>query len=366
MPQSPQNPYEEQRLAMEEQLAQYDDTDPYFMDPEHQELQRQYQELREAEAAQNAPEEPTQNDVPSPEEYRNPFEYNGPREQDNFFDVAGRDIGSFANRQKERFGKIKNGIASLGDEEGKRNLKNRIGRGINNAAIGAWKAAPAVAYKAARGTARGLAAAGMGLAGLAIGATTGNGEQALSMALGAGTIGFTTGDNIFDATARKIGINDPGNIGDAYKTGKYGNAIDARNAKADKEYVKSKQFNEFYEKEIKKYNYSRDEFKDIAISYRKSGITAEKDIKSAIKLEEYYKKNNKNGLSNEEIRGQVQNIIAGYKELDSSQLKAFAGDKKAEEALKNELLVMLGGDTPQNRTYVDTIYQGYKDYRTQT
>lgn len=85
-----------------------------------------------------------------------------------------------------------------------------------------------------------------------------------------------------------------------------------------------------------------------------------------MKLEAYYQKNNANHLNEEDIRSQVQNIVAGYKELDSSQMKAFSGDKKAEEALRNELLVMLGGDKEANRAYVDTIYQGYKDYRTQT
>ncbi len=309
-------------------------------------------------------------DVPSPEEYNNPFAYNGPLEPDNFFDVVGRDVGNFGNRQLGRLKNARDGIKSLRTVEGKRNLKNKITSGLNNAAIGAWKALPSVGYKAARGTARLAAGAAMAGAGLAIGATTGSGEQALSMALGAGTVGFTTGDNMFDATVGKV-VRNPGNISDAfsdaYGASKYGNAIDARNAKADKEYVRSTKFDNFYEKEIKgKYRYSKDEFKKIATSYRQSGITAESDIKKAMKLEAYYQNNNANHLNEEDIRSQVQNIVAGYKELDSSQMKAFSGDKKAEEALRNELLVMLGGDTEANRAYVDTIYQGYKDYRTQT
>lgn len=353
---------------MEEQLARYDETDPLWADPAHQELQRQYQDLREVGDA--SPEIASGNDVPSPEEYNNPFEYNGPREPDNFFDVVGRDVGAFSDRQ---FGRLKSAgdfLASTRTVEGRRNIKNKIKGGLNNAAIGAWKALPSVGYKAARGTARVAAATAMAGAGLAIGATTGSGEQALSMALGAGTVGFTTGDNIFDATMGKV-VRNPGNISDAfsdaYGASKYGNAVDARNAKADKEYVRSSKFDNFYEKEIKnKYKYSKDEFKKIATSYRQSGITSESDIKKAMKLENYYQKNNKNSLNEEDIRAQVQNIVAGYKELDSSQMKAFSGDKKAEDALKNELLVMLGGDTEANRAYVDTIYQGYKDYRTQT
>ncbi len=309
-------------------------------------------------------------DVPSPEEYNNPFAYNGPLEPDNFFDVVGRDVGNFGNRQLGRLKNARDGIKSLRNVEGRRNLKNKITSGLNNAAIGAWKALPSVGYKAARGTARLAAGAALAGAGLAIGATTGSGEQAISMALGAGTVGFTTGDNIFDATVGKV-VRNPGNISDAfsdaYGASKYGNAIDARNAKADKEYVRSTKFDNFYEKEIKgKYRYSKDEFKKIATSYRQSGITAESDIKKAMKLEAYYQNNNANHLNEEDIRSQVQNIVAGYKELDSSQMKAFSGDKKAEKALRDELLVMLGGDTEANRAYVDTIYQGYKDYRTQT
>lgn len=367
-----EDPNNEERLRMEEQLAQYDETDPYFMDPAHQQLQRQYQDLRDAENV--APEGTSENtgvDVPSPEEYNNPFAYNGPLEPDNFFDVVGRDVGNFGNRQLGRLGRLRDGIHSVRHTvEGRRNLKNKITSGLNNAAIGAWKALPSVGYKAARGTARLAAGAAMAGAGLAIGATTGSGEQALSMAAAAGTVGFTTGDNIFDATVGKV-VRNPGNISDAfsdaYGASKYGNAVDARNAKADKEYVRSTKFDDFYEKEIKnKYRYSKDEFKKIATSYRQSGITAESDIKKAMKLEAYYQKNNANHLNEEDIRSQVQNIVAGYKELDSSQMKAFSGDKKAEEALRNELLVMLGGDKEANRAYVDTIYQGYKDYRTQT
>ena len=312
-----------------------------------------------------------QNDAPSQEEYKNPFEYNGPFEQGSFFDVVGTDVGNFMDRGRERAGKAINGLTSLTRVEGRRNLKNKIKKGVNDAAIGAWKAAPAAIYKLGRGATRlGAAATMAGIGGL-IGATTGSGEQALSMAAAAGGVGFASGDNIFDAAAEKVGIRNPGGVIDAYKdaygTSKYGNSIDARNAKADKAYIKSKEFDEFYEKEFKN-KYSKEEFKDMVTSYRQSGITEQKDIKNAIKLEEYYNKqeNNPHRLQRTEIRQQVQNIVSGYNNLDSTQKRAFSGDEKAETALRNELLIMLGGDTPQNRMYVDTIYQGYKDYRTQT
>lgn len=376
--QPPEDPYAEQRLAMEQQLAQYDDTDPYFMDPAHQELQRQYQDLREAQAVaqteqtpENAPEQPTQSDIPSPEEYNNPFEYNGPLEQGSFFDVVGTDVGNFMDKQKGRLGKVANGLSRLGTIEGKRNLKNRVKKGINDVAIGAWKATPAAMYKLGRGATRLGAAATMAGIGATIGATTGNGEQALSMAATAGGVGFASGDNIFDAVADRVGIRNPGGVIDAYKdahgASKYGNSIDARNAKADKAYLKSKEFDEFYEKEFKN-KYSREEFKGMVTSYRQSGITDQKDIKRAIKLEEYYNKqeNNPHRLERTEIRKQVQNIVASYNELDSTQKRAFSGDEKAEKALKNEYLEMLGGDTEQNRQRVNIIFQGQKDFRTKT
>lgn len=375
-----EDPNNEERLRMEEQLAQYDETDPYCIDPAHQELQRQYQELRESENATqedaqgvNAPEETMETDVPSPEEYNNPFNYQGPLEPDNFFDVVRNDVGNFGSRQLGRLGRLRDGISSLDTIEGQRNLKKKIKNGINNVAIGAWKAAPAATFKLARGAARVGTAAAMGLASIPIAATTGNGEQTVSMALGAAGVGFATGDNLFEATAKKVGIRNPGGVidtfSDAYGASKYGNAIDAQNAKADKEYVKSSQFDHFYEKEIKgKFDHihNKEEFKKIATSYRKSGITEHNEIKKAIKLEDYYQRNNPNNLNETDIRAQVQNIVSGYKSLDSSQIKAFSGDKKAEEALRKELLVMLGGDNEQNRAYVNTIYQGYKDYRTQT
>lgn len=328
--------------------------------------------INDGDFAEPIPEPIIDSSVPSPEEYNNPFDYQGPLEPDNFFDVVRNDVGNFGSRQLGRLKNARDVLKSLTTVEGKRNLKNKITGGLNNAAIGAWKALPAVGYKAARGTARVAAATAMGLAALPIAATIGNGEQTLSAVGTAMGVGFATGDNIFDAAAKKAGIRNQGVIDtfkDAYGASKYGNAVDARNARADKEYVRSTKFDEFYEKEIKgkfRHIQNKEQFKEIATSYRKSGITAENDIKKAIKLENYYHQNNTNNLDDTDIRAQVQNIVSGYKSLDSSQIKAFSGDKKAEDALRKELLVMLGGDNEANRAYANTIYQGYKDYRTQT
>ena len=89
----------------------------------------------------------------------------------------------------------------------------------------------------------------MGTVALGIGATTGDGEKAISMALGGAAIGGTTGGNLFEATAGQK-MRDK-SIRDAYDTGRYGNAIDARNARADKRYFQSEKFDNFYEKYYK-------------------------------------------------------------------------------------------------------------------
>ena len=376
---APKGDNDEELEELEKKLDAYNETDPYFMDPEHQELQSRYQDLREAE---NMPEEdeqvdmdgaPTDNpvDVPSPDEYDNPFNYTGPLEPDSFFDVAGRDIKNFGDRQSDRWTSLKEGIKYSRTVEGKRDIKNKIGRSINSAAIGAWEAAPTVAYKAARGTlktaSRVALAGAMGATALAIGATTGDGDKAVSMALGAAGVGFASGDNMFEATVGKA-MKDK-SIRDAYGAGKYGNRTDARNARADKEYVKSDKFDDFYEKYYKGKQdftgkqYTKKQLQEAAISYRKAGITSEKDIRSAIKLEEQYRKASGGRLSGEDARLQVQNIVQSYNSMDAQDRRAFT-NKEAREAYIQNIAGMLGGKTKEdNRKMAEQIFQGYVDFR---
>lgn len=308
--------------------------------------------------------------VPSPDEYDNPFNYTGPLEPDNFFDVAGRDIGNFGNRQIE-------GLKSMAQYnpftlEGKRKIKNKIGQKANSVAIGAWKAAPTVLYKGARGTLKAASrvalAGAMGATALAIGATTGDGDKAVSMALGAAGVGFASGDNLFEATVGKV-MKDK-SITEAYDAGKYGNKIDARNARADKEYLKSDQFDEFYEKYYKGKKddftgkqYTKKQLQEAALSYRKAGITSEKDLRRAIKLEEQYRKASGGRLSGEDARAQVQNIVQSYNDMDAQDRRAFT-NKEAREAYIQNIAGMLGGKTKEdNRKMAEQIFQGYIDFR---
>lgn len=245
----------------------------------------------------------------------------------------------------------------------------------------AWRgikaAAPAVAYTAARGTlktaVRMMPAIGMAAMGGIIGATTGDGEKALSMALGAGAVGFSTGGNMFEATAGKIMQEE--NIRDAYGAGKYGNRTDARNARADKEYFRSQKFNDFYEKYYKKDGYTKDQVKEFVEDYRKAGITKESDIRRAKALEDKYikeneearkKDKNRKELSRRDARAQVQNIVQSYADMDIDK-KAYS-DEKVKNKEINRISGMLGEakDEKQkanNDAIARQIFKGYEDWR---
>lgn len=303
----------------------------------------------------------TSADAPKP---NNPFEYNGPYER-TFGGVVKDDWNNFLDRGRRNKDKLKN---KFGTVEGIRGVRNDIKEGIRKRAIGAYKAAPTALYKGARGTlktaARVAAAATLGGTALAIGATTGDGDKAVSMALGAAGVGFATGDNMFEAMARKK-MPDK-SVVSAYRAGKEGNAIDARNAQADKEYLRSSKFDDFYEKYYKDSDllgkrYSKSEFKEVVKSYRQAGITSEKDIKKALKLEDYYYRQN-DGLSEEDRRRQVQTIVDTYNGMDSMDRRAFTGDEAARKNKLEEIKAAVGGNEQMARQ----IFQGYLDYRNQS
>lgn len=345
---------------LEKQLDGYNETDQYFLDPEHQRLQEEYQTQREQANQQN------EEEVPLPEE-GDPLALDSNSDtQPNFWNTVKQDTGNFFKRGGQRLDAAKDAWNNFKTPEGKRAFANRLKDGLNRKAIGAWKALPTVTYKAARGTlkvASGAAlAAVMGGVGTAIGSTIGDGEKAASTGVAAATVGAGAGGKVFEATVGKR-MKDR-SIRDVHGAAIYGNAIDAQNAEADKAYIKSDKFDNFYEKEFKNI-YTKEQFTKAVIGYRKAGITSEKDIKKSLKLEQHYlkKENNPNNLSEEKIRAQVQNIVANYNDLGSEHKKAFVGDKKAEEALKKDTAILLGGDTKENRKKADIIYKGYEDYR---
>lgn len=356
---------------LEQQLAGYDETDPYFLDPEHQDLQRRYQDLREQESQLPEPEEgvDSSDDVPPPPEEdeqetsNEPETLNEPAKQEGplgFRDTVKQDVANFGKRSQSRLDDVKN---TFGTQEGRQALGDKIKDGARRRAIGAWKALPTVGYKAARGTlkaaSRIAAATAMGTMGAIIGATTGDGEKALSMALGAATIGGTTGGNIFEATAGQV-MRDR-SIRDSYEAGKYGNKIDARNARADRNYFRSEKFDDFYEKFYKKQGYTKKQVQDFVQDYRKAGITGESEIRRAKALEEKYIKESQGKLSEEDARAQVQNIVQSYKDMDIDK-KAYSDDKvKAKEI--SRIAGMLGGANDNNNKIAGQIFQGYEDWR---
>lgn len=282
-------------------------------------------------------------------------EENQDQEDPSLWDVVTGDARNFRQRGKDKFG---NATQAIGTPEGRANIKNslqsRASNGLktlNRNAIAGWKSLPTVGYKAARGTlktaSRVALGAALGATAGVIGATNGNGEQAISMALGAAGVGVATGDNLFEATLGTK-MRDK-SISDTYQSAKYGNKIDARNAKADKEYFKSSEFNDYYEKYFKGKGKSKKEIKETFSDYRKTGITDNNEIRKAMKLED-------NGYS----RGEAQNILQTKGMIDP---KAYTDDKvKAKELKRIERL--LGNVPEENRKSIaGNIFRGYELYR---
>jgi hypothetical protein len=319
----------------------------------------------------------TGSEIPSPEEYySNSSASLDTANNPSFFDTVRTDVSNWKDRRANDITSLKDKF-TMADEaratgkSSKELRQQKLKNAINKRAIAAWKAAPTVAYSAARGTlkttSRVAAAAAMGTLGLAIGATTGDGEKAVSMALGAAGVGFSTGDNLFEAS--HIGkAMQPKSISEAYGAGLHGNKQDARNAKADKEYFKSEKFDDFYDKyykgkkDVDGNQYTKQRLKDITQSYRTAGITSEKDIRKALKLEEQYRKAN-SSLSEKDARAEVQNIVQAYNDMDAQDRRAFT-NKEARENVINNISGLVNGRTPdESRKMAEKIFQGYVDFR---
>lgn len=247
---------------------------------------------------------------------------------------------------------------TIGTKEGRKELTRKAGVGAYKTIRGVAKAMPTVAYKGVKTAGRVGVAAALGATAGVIGATTGDGDKALSWAAAAAGVGFATGDNLVDATLGKAMQNT--SVRDAYGAGKEGSAIDARNKKADKEYLKSQEHKEEYEKYFKD-KMTKAEFNKATREYREVGITDKKDIRNALKLEEKYREEGKDGKDPAKIRGKVQNIVQSY---DAISKKAIYGEDKnaTEAALKNIEGQLTTGDAKQKRAIANEILQGYKDW----
>lgn len=253
----------------------------------------------------------------------------------------------------------KNAFNAVKSKEAWKAGGKKILRGANRNIKGAWKAAPALGRKAVRTGLRTASRAALGatLAATAgvIGATTGDGDKAMSMALGAGAVGLATGDDLFEATAGKF-IRDT-SVKDSFGAEKYGSAIDARNEAADKRFFRGEEFNEYYDKYFKNDKRSKKEIKDAFKSYRQAGITDNDTIRKAMKLEQEYA-----GPSGDptQYRKRVQNIVQTKDDIDK---KAFS-DKKARAAEIKKLESILT-DVPEGnrKDTAESIFRGYEDFR---
>lgn len=253
---------------------------------------------------------------------------------------------------------------AIGTQAGRREIGRKLGVGAYKTIRGIKAAAPTALKNGARFVAKTGTRAAMGAALAAtagvIGATTGDGETALKWAAGGFGVGAATGGNLFEGTAGKV-VKNNRTVRDAYGAGKYGSAIDARNAKADKQYLRSQEHDDEYEKYFKEgqYRMTKEEFTKATREYREVGITNKKDIRKALHLEAQYAKN---GGDKKEIRGKVQNIVQTY---DGVNKKAVYGENKeaTEAALKNiESQLSNMKDAKQRRSVANEILQGYRDW----
>lgn len=285
-------------------------------------------------------------------------------EDPKFFETVGNDIKNFGGRIGYGLGQAKDFIT---DGERVKGALSNVGKGVikgvRRNAIAAWKSTPTVAYKALRGTAKTASrvalGAALGATAGVIGATMGDGEKALGMAGAGFAVGAGSGGKLFEGTAGKIARDK--SIRDSYNAGKYGSAIDARNAKADKAYLKSDAHKEEYEKYFKtgKNQMSKADYDKAVREYRQVGITDTKTIRNALKLEQQYKE--KNGGSEKDIRGKVQNIVQTYDNVDK---KAVYGDERATAAALKNIEGQLSNvsDAKQKRAVANEILQGYRDW----
>lgn len=283
----------------------------------------------------------------------------GPENQETWRDLWEADRQKMAERSNERSNRNRQRLENVNRFFSDRDYRKGVtGELKRKAGVGAYKkirgianAAPTVAYKAARGTLKTVTRAGVaGLAGV-IAATNGDGEQAIAAALG----GAVAGGALFEGTAGKV-MKDK-SIKDSYGAGVYGSKTDARNAKADKEFLKSDEFNDYYEKYFKGKK-TKKEVKEAYLSYRQAGITDNGTIRKAMALEDKY---NTPGADPNLVRENVQNIVQTKDILDS---KAYTDDRvKEKEIQRIQRSLPAGGNNRERRRTAEQIFQGYVDFR---
>lgn len=257
---------------------------------------------------------------------------------------------------------------------GAKNIKQRVftregwketGRQLSVGAYkrirGAVTTAPTAIYKVARNgaklTARAAAGVALGATAGVIAATNGNGEQSMAALTGGFGVGFANGDNIFEATVGKVAKD--ANVKETYGASKYGSKTDYRNAMADKEFLKSQEFNDYYEKNFKGKK-TKKEVREAFKSYREAGITDNKTIKTAMALEDKYKEAAGYDGNDKMLRRNVQEIV---QTKDGINPRAFSDPvKKAKEIKKLERFFTNVNDSKERTKKAAQLFQGYQDF----
>lgn len=255
----------------------------------------------------------------------------------------------------------KNAWQRVSTKEGWKETGRQLGVGAYKRIRGAVTTTPTAIYKGVRGgaklAARGAAGVALGATAGVIAATNGNGEQAMA-ALGTGLgVGIASGDNIFEATVGKAAKDV--NVKETYGASKYGSKQDYRNAMADKEFLKSQEFNDYYEKNFKGKK-TKKEVREAFKSYREAGITDNKTIKTAMALEDKYKNNSNYNGDEKALRTNIQEIVQTKDLVDS---RAYRDNEfKAKEIKRIERSLTNIKDNKAREQRAAQIFQGYQDF----
>lgn len=286
-------------------------------------------------------------------------------EPKGFLEMFGDDLDRGSEWIENRTGKIVSGAKALTKPETYKNAGKRIIKGVKgiphkaNIALGKGyealkEKAPEVVGKAARGTlktaVRGAGGLALGLAAGAVVSTNGNGEQTMAAIAGGIGAGFAGGGNMFEAAA--------GKVEETVGAKKYGSKQDYRNAMADKEFLKSQEFNDYYEKNFKGKK-TKKEVRDAFRSYREAGITDNKTIKTALALEDKYKKANNYNGDNKKLRQDVQAIVQTKDGINPS---AFNDPEKAAKQIKELERFIPSENAKERQENAARLFQGYKDF----
>lgn len=254
----------------------------------------------------------------------------------------------------------KNAWQRVSTKEGWKETGRSLSVGAYKRIRGAVTTAPTAIYKGVRSgaklAARGAAGVALGATAGVIAATNGNGEQSMAAMLTGAGVGIASGDNLFEATVGKVAKDV--NVKETYGASKYGSKQDYRNAMADKEFLKSQEFNDYYEKNFKGKK-TKKEVKEAFKSYREAGITDNKTIKTAMALEDKYKKANTYNGDNKKLRQDVQAIVQTKDAINPS---AFSNeDKKAKQIKELEKFFPTANDK-ERKENAARLFQGYQDF----